>query len=91
MNGWSAAGTPGPWSRTVTSPSATVSSTRPKPLLHLAPFSTRFQTARSSSSESPVTVVGLASRAKASVGKRVRARATTPSTSELLDLVADVA
>src|SRR5256885_1215802 len=66
--GASSAVTPGPWSRTETSPFATLTSTSAPGGLHLAALSTRFVIARATRTFTPVTVVGVALTAKRTLG-----------------------
>ena len=72
---------PGPWSRTVSSPSRRRTSTTLPGGLHLAALSSRFATARSSRAGTPLTSAGSSSVAKrharARAGARARPRAAT--------------
>ena len=63
---------PGPWSRTVSSPSRTVTSISPPAGLHLAALSSRFETARSTVAGTPRTSDG------SSVGREGDAGAVAP-------------
>ena len=74
MCGSSASGTPGPWSRTVSAPPRSVTSTRPPSGEYFAALSSRLLTARPSRSGIPSTADGSSSAANVDV-RRVPARA----------------
>ena len=73
--GRSSSSMPGPWSRTITCPSRTATSTLPPGGLHLAALSSRFETARAIVFGTPCSSVGSSSVTNSTCGKsRWRAR-----------------